>query len=86
MARSLEEIIANADAFARRFEDAEPEDLRPIDPIHKLRLAAMRRGLIEKEILDIVHEAREESVTWDQIGEAVGTSGEAARKRYSQYV
>ena len=86
MARSLDEIIANADAYAQRFENAEPEDLRPVNPVDKLRLAAMRRGLIEKEILDIVHEAREISVTWDQIGEAVGTTGEAARKRYSQYV
>lgn len=86
MARTLDQIIANADAFAELFEGAEPEDLRPVDPLDKLRLAAMRRGLLEKEILEVVRDARGSSATWDQIGEAVGTTGEAARKRYSHYV
>lgn len=86
MARTLDQIIGNADAYARIFEDAEPEDLRPVSAVDKLRLAAMRRGLIEKEIVGIIHDAREESASWEQIGEAVGTSGEAARKRYSHYV
>lgn len=84
MPRSLEELLARADEFAGRFEAYEPKESdRSEPPLSALRRAAYRRTLLEREMADAVSEARTQGVPWREIGEAVGTSGEAARQRYS---
>jgi hypothetical protein len=51
-------------------------------PLLALRRAAYRRVLLERELADAVRAARAGGVSWREIGDAVGTSGEAARQRY----
>ena len=88
--RSIEKIKARANAFADAFADAsenydpKPGDQdAPIPPVMAVRLAAWRRDAAERELADAVHAAREQQLSWREIGEAIGTSGEAARQRYS---
>lgn len=83
--RSIEEIKARADEFADAFENYEPKpgDLdAPLPPVMAVKLAAWRRDTAEKELAEAVRAARERRLSWREVGEAIGTSGEAARQRY----
>lgn len=51
-----------------------------------VKLAAWRRDTAERELAEAVHAAREQQLSWREVGEAIGTSGEAARQRYSAVV
>jgi hypothetical protein len=88
MPRTTEEIIAHADELARKFEDYEPRpgDEERVSALTLLRLAALKRAEVERELQDAVRAAREQGVTWRDIGQVVGTSGEAARQRYRDKV
>jgi hypothetical protein len=89
MPRSLDELIAKADEIADAFENYEPADGdqdKPLPPLMAVRLAAYRRAYAEKELADAVSAARETAVSWRELGEALGTTGEAARQRYSHAV
>lgn len=88
MPRSLEELMASADEYADQFEAYEPrdQDRGHEPPVLALRRAAYRKTLIERELAETVHAARQHGVSWRQIGEAIGTSGEAARQRYGDKV
>jgi hypothetical protein len=46
--------------------------------------AATERAATERRIAETVATARETGVSWSAIGGMLGTSGEAARKRYSR--
>lgn len=84
--RSIEDIKARADEFADAFENYEPEpgdQDAPIPPVMAVKLAAWRRDSAERELADAVRTAREQRLSWREVGEAIGTSGEAARQRYS---
>lgn len=86
MRRSLTDLIANADRLADAFEDHDPtsEDFdAPLPPLMAVKLAAFRRGQAEKELAEAIHAAREAHLSWRELGEAIGTSGEAARQRYA---
>lgn len=83
--RSIEEITARADEFADAFEIYEPkvgDDVAQLPPVMAVKLAAWRRDVAERELARAVHAAREKHLSWRQVGEAMGTSGEAARQRY----
>ena len=86
MPRSLDDLIAHADELADRFETYEPADAdRGIEPpLMAVRRAAYGRALAERELAGAVHRARESGVSWATIGDAVGTTGEAARQRYGR--
>lgn len=86
MPRSLEEMMAQADDLADRFEAYEPEpgDRDTVSPVTQLRLAALKRAEAEREIAEAVAVARRSDTSWKVIGAAVGTSGEAARQRYGK--
>ena len=84
--RSIEAIKARADEFADAFENYEPQpgdQDAPIPPVMAVKLAAWRRDSAERELADAVRAAREQRLSWREVGEAIGTSGEAARQRYS---
>ena len=84
--RSIEDIKARADEFADAFENYEPQpgdQDAPIPPVMAVKLAAWRRDSAERELADAVRAAREQRLSWREVGEAIGTSGEAARQRYS---
>jgi hypothetical protein len=86
MRRNLEALIANADALAEQFESYEPkgEDFdAPLPPLMAVKLAAFKRDAAEKELAAAVEAAREQKISWRRLGEAIGTTGEAARQRYT---
>lgn len=83
--RSIDEITARADEFADMFEayDPKPGDQdAPVPPVMAVKLAAWRRDTAERELADAVRAAREQRLSWREVGNAIGTSGEAARQRY----
>ena len=84
MPRTREEIIAHADALAKRLEDYEPrqEDRRDPMYLHALREAATFHAQVERQIADAVAAARAGGYSWALIGAQLGTSGQAARQRY----
>lgn len=47
-----------------------------------VKLAAWRRDVAERELADAVQVARKQLLSWHEVGEAIGTSGDAARQRY----
>ncbi len=86
MRRNLEALIANADALADQLESYEPkqEDFdAPLPPLMAVKLAAFKRDAAERDLAKAVEVAREQKVSWRKLGEAIGTSGEAVRQRYS---
>ena len=54
--------------------------------LRAVRLAFQSRAAAERGLADAVALAREEGHSWASIGAMVGTSGEAARQRYSRHV
>ncbi len=83
MPRSIQEILDQADELADRFEDYDPEpgDELPVEE-YLLERAALARARSERQIVDAVTAARSNSVSWQRIGELLGTSAQAAQQRY----
>ena len=83
--RSIDDITARANEFADQFENYEPQpgdDNAPLPPVMGVKLAVWRRHMAERELAEAVRAAREQKLSWREVGEAMGTSGEAARQRY----
>ena len=87
MPRSIQEILDSADQLAERFEDYEPEpgDERSVEE-YLLQRAALERARGERQIVDAVTGARAKGITWQRIGELLGTSAQAAQQRYGSVV
>jgi hypothetical protein len=85
MPRTVDEILAHADELAARFEDYQPssEDEVDVAALLGLRAAVQERSDAERHLLEAVDAARAAGLSWAAIGGLVGTSGEAARQRYS---
>ena len=84
MPRSLDELMAQADQLADKFEAYDPQDAdRGEPPLMALRRLAFQRSLLERELAAAVRTARGAGTSWAKIGSELGTSGEAARQRYS---
>jgi hypothetical protein len=87
MPRSIQEILDQADELAKRFEDYEPgeDDEVPVEE-YLLRRAALARARSEREVVDAVTVARSSGISWNKIGEILGTSAQAAQQRYGTVV
>jgi hypothetical protein len=87
MPRSIQEILDQADELAKRFEDYEPGegDEVPVEE-YLLRRAALVRARSEREVVDAVTVARSSGISWNKIGEILGTSAQAAQQRYGTVV
>lgn len=85
MPRTAKEILDQADELAARFEahDPDPADVKDAASLRAVRLAFQARADAERRLADAVSAARAEGHSWAAIGAMVGTSGEAARQRYS---
>ncbi|MFT3874648.1 MAG: hypothetical protein QM714_18700 [Nocardioides sp.] len=84
--RSLADLIAHADELADAFENYEPIEAdfhAPLPPLMAVKLAAFRRAAAEKELAEAITAARQAHLSWREVGEAIGTTGEAARQRYA---
>ncbi|GAA4625656.1 hypothetical protein [Cellulomonas oligotrophica] len=82
------EIEAWGDSMAVAAEMVEPAALVPTSPLLlEIRRAAARRAYLaneaERAVRDAVARARAEGLSWNVVGQALGTTGEAARQRYS---
>ena len=88
MPRTTKEIIDQADALARRFEDhvPDPSTMKRADPLRQVREAFLTRARAESDLLDAVGAARADGQSWSAIGAMLGTSGEAARQRYGSVI
>ena len=87
MPRSIQEILDHAEELAQRFEDLDPEEAREI-PVEEylLQRAVMTRARSEQQLLDAVAQARSKGLSWQKIGELIGTSAQAAQQRYGSFV
>jgi len=74
-----EKLQASIENYQPKTEDFDA----PLPPEMALRLAAWRRAQDEKNLAEAVSRAREARLSWNTIGAAIGTSGEAARQRYA---
>lgn len=88
MPRSVEEILAHAEELSARFETYDPNPADELDAaaVALLRSAVAERSAAERHMLDAVRAARDAGLSWSAIGSFVGTTGEAARQRYSAKV
>lgn len=86
MPRTADEIINRAEELAARFEDHQPDadDIKDASVLRELRQAFLVRAEAEQRVTEAVEKARADGHSWASIGSMVGTSGEAARQRYSQ--
>jgi hypothetical protein len=83
MPKSYEDIMKHADELSAYMEHdfvgvESPEEAA-------LKAAAYRRAKAEADVLEAVKEAAAAGRSWRSIGAALGTSGEAARQRYSKF-
>ena len=87
MPRSIQEILDHADELAKRFQDYEPKpgDERPLEE-YLLERAAIARARGEQQVLDAVTTARTKGMSWQRIGDILGTSAQAAQQRYGSVV
>ncbi len=87
MPRSIQEILDHADELAQRFEEYEPStsDERPVEE-YALERAVVAQARGERQILDAVTAARTKGISWQRIGEILGTSAQAAQQRYGAVI
>ena len=87
MPRSIQEILDHADELARRLQDYEPKpgDERPLEE-YLLERAAIARARGEQQVLEAVTTARSKGMSWQRIGDILGTSAQAAQQRYGSVV
>jgi hypothetical protein len=88
MPRRVEEILQHADELAERFENYEPnpENELDVEAVALLRTAVVERSAAERHLMEAVRAARQSGMSWAAIGTFVGTTGEAARQKYSDKV
>lgn len=87
MPRSIQEILDHGDDLAQRFQDYEPKpgDDRPVEE-YLLERATIARARGERQVVDAVAVARTKGMSWQRIGEILGTSAQAAQQRYGAVV
>jgi len=83
MPRSIQEILDHGDELAQRFQDYEPKpgDERPVEE-YLLERATIARARGERQVVDAVAVARNKGMSWQRIGDILGTSAQAAQQRY----
>ena len=87
MPRSIQEILDHGDELAKRFEDYAPRpgDERVVEE-YFLERAMISRARSERQVVDAVAAARIKGLSWQRIGEILGTSAQAAQQRYGAIV
>lgn len=83
MPRTVEEILAHAEELTARFESEDFEGIQLTPDEYTLYAAARDRAAAEARLAQAVMAARKAGTSWAKIGKVVGTSGEAARQRYT---
>ena len=65
--------------------EPQPGDERPVEE-YLLERAALARARSERQIVDAITTARAKGVSWQRIGELLGTSAQAAQQRYGNVI
>lgn len=87
MPRSVAELLAHADELADSFGNFEPiPGAAHTTGLGELYLAVQDRAGSERRLQKAVDASREEGTSWGLIGRMLGTTGEAARQRFSSTV
>src|SRR5664279_4616505 len=86
MPKTLQEIIDHADDMSAAFDHYQPDPatLRDPAPMLRARTAVQARAQAEADVAAAVTSMRSAGYSWAAIGMVVGTTGEAARQRYSE--
>ncbi len=87
MPRSIQEILDHADELAARLEAYDPkaDDERNVEE-YLLERAALARARSEQKVVEAVVAARAKGLSWQRIGQILGTSAQAAQQRYGSVV
>ncbi|HUV09533.1 MAG TPA: hypothetical protein VMX12_01050 [Acidimicrobiia bacterium] len=87
MPRSIQEILDHGDELAEHFVEYEPKagDERVLEE-YLLERATIARARSERQIVEAVTAARSTGMSWQKIGDILGTSAQAAQQRYSAAV
>lgn len=87
MPRSIQEILDHGDELASRFEEYDPKagDERVVEE-YLLERATIDRARSERQIVEAVVAARGKGLSWQRIGDILGTSAQAAQQRYGAVV
>ena len=87
MPRTLQEILDHADELADEAERYEPDegDIRDATALRALSQTVLALAQLNRVLADQVAAARHDGHSWAAIAAMLGTSGEAARQRYSAY-
>ena len=87
MPRSIQEILDHATNLAQRFEDFNPEEAEEISvEEYLIERAVVARARCEQQLLDAVAKARAAELSWQKIGELLGTSAQAEHQRYGVFL
>lgn len=88
MPRTLQELLDDQERLAQRLHDYEPSPDDERDPavFRALISAAAARADAESEVVDAVRAARASGYSWALIASILGTTGQAAQKRYGPVV
>ena len=79
------ELEAWGERSASYFEDGfMPTPGATVPPLVELERVRYSRVRLEREAVESVVEARREGASWHKIGQALGTTAEAARRRYRE--
>jgi hypothetical protein len=86
MPRTVDEILAQADELARRFEDDALGMPETVDAglLREVRHAFKDVARSTEQLGDAISLARASGHSWAAIGLMIGTTGEAARQRYGK--
>ena len=83
----MDDLEAWGEHTAKYFEDDFiPTPGADVPPLVELRCVRYSRARLEKEASQMVDAARSHSASWYKIGLALGTTVEAARRRYKPVV
>ena len=75
-------VTALLDAWARALR-LDPDEAQEISvEEYLLQRAVVSRARSEQQLLDAVAQARAKGLSWQKIGELIGTSAQAAQQRY----
>ena len=86
MSRTLDEILMHADQLAARLDRREGSGIRFEGSLHRVGRAFRVRAEAELDLAIAVVDARAGGHTWAEIGSFLGTSGEAASKKYRREI
>lgn len=87
MTRLIQDILDHADKLAQGLEghDHKSGDGRLGEEV-LLERAVIARARSESQIIEAITAARAKAVSWDRIGELLGTSSLDAQKRYAAII